>query len=728
MPPAAPPAVHPAALLASIGVVMSGTQPLLRALVASLFVLSLAATACAQSVSKADFRTNFTKAFEFGDEKLMDKWMKRQDAPTHAVLYFEELYAETMGGNVDNSKKTDALAASWERSFDGSSTLQRVRRWMDSIDGSTYKALNNGRSQSAKLWRGLADMAAPTREELLQIMEQYAQLARNARSLGHMVEVADLLGLAGVVGARIDKSKQTIADRQAIVAISEEYLAAREAWDFTFDHHYINTKQFVKDSKARIAEDEKKADKRREEGYEGEVKGVDSYLMPNVAAKKLPLEYAPMKSWDKELDLGPKNGKFPPLWWSVNCGENGTSSKLAWFQRRDVYFGRLGGNKFVIARNPDDLKKGDPIHVSSKPKPSTFYLDEDENVPYTMFFWVGSDRERVGLAECNLAPRSDFVLSYYRSGASWQAKVDKETLTFYDDNCNGSPGDANVWELGLKVNTLGEHEGDGTPVPHLDSMKVGRTGRGPYSEFVKLASGWVYLQVKGDHVEYRPLNPEYFKTGKIKLKWEGPKQSRPAQLVVQGKGDFKTAMFDIADGKEVELPAGEYSVIFGRIAIGKGSRVQNATIYGGDSQPFEVEAGATKELVMGAPFRIKFERDGDKQVSIDALKIFPQDSFGLVFTELHGMGIEPEVVAAKSEDGKGAKVVGEFQQFTDGELVNVAGQSHKRLSTLCALFPKPEGYRSGPLVLKVDMPATGMKLGLRQKKHAVFGKLEPSWQ
>jgi hypothetical protein len=97
-------------------------------------------------------------------------------------------------------------------------------------------------------------------------------------------------------------------------------------------------------------------------------------------------------------------------------------------------------------------------------------------------------------------------------------------------------------------------------------------------------------------------------------------------------------------------------------------------------------------------------------------------------TELHGMGLAPEVVSCKTEDGKGAKVEGEFVQFTDAELVNAASKAHSRLGTLCALFPMPKGYREGPLTLSIELPAEGLKVGLRQKKHAIFGPLEPRWQ
>jgi hypothetical protein len=214
----------------------------------------------------------------------------------------------------------------------------------------------------------------------------------------------------------------------------------------------------------------------------------------------------------------------------------------------------------------------------------------------------------------------------------------------------------------------------------------------------------------------------------MKLTWNGPKPTAPVQLVVQGVGDYATALFDVAGGKEVELPAGEYQVVWGRMLIGKAPRVQTATIHRGNSKPFTVEAGKTFELKMGGPFELVWNRRGDETVSIDALKILLAESSGCVFTEWHGANLACEVLAAKDADGKGAKVVGKFVRFADPELVSKAASAHNQLGLLTASFPMPEGYKSGELKLQVKLPAAGMKLSLQIKKHPLFGDVKSAWQ
>jgi hypothetical protein len=377
-----------------------------------------------------------------------------------------------------------------------------------------------------------------------------------------------------------------------------------------------------------------------------------------------------------------------------------------------------------------EAKDGVEVDISSKGKISTFWLDADKKVPYSMVFWTGSDRQMVNEAECNLAPADSVCNVYYRSASSWKGTVGADPVVFYDDNCNGAFGDADPYGSELKMPTLGGHDTEaGTVVPLLDSMRVGKGPRMPFSEFVKVATGWVHMKKgEGEEVGVRPLNPEYVKTGKIKLVWSGPKPTAPVQLVVRGSGDYRTAMFDVAGGKEVEVPAAEYTVIWGRMMVGKGVRAQIANLYQGGSKPFIVEAGKTFELKMGGPFTIQFTRRGDEKVTIDALKILLSESSGCLFGDLHGINLAAEVMAAKDVDGKGAKVVGKFVRFTDPELVNEASKKHNSMGNLLACFPMPDGYRNGELVLTCPMPAPGMKVALVIKKHSLFGELKSAWQ
>jgi hypothetical protein len=451
--------------------------------------------------------------------------------------------------------------------------------------------------------------------------------------------------------------------------------------------------------------------------------------MPGVAAQVIPLKFEALAGWD-ELDYGSKGGPVPPFWWMASTTKVGTSGKLGWFRAKDLHLHRTAAAKFAIGFDPTDAKDATEVDATTKGKVSTIWLDAEKKRPYAMVFWVGSDRQFVNEAECNVAPGDEVANVYYRSAASWKAQVGADTVTLYDDSCDGNPGGAKPYDAEFRSPLVGEHDADkATLAPLFDSMRVGKGPRVPYSEFVKLSTGWVHLaKQNGDAVAMRPLNPEYFKAGKVKLTWNGPKPTAPVQLVVQGSGDFAAALFDVAGGKEVELPAGDYQVVWGRMLIGKAPRVQAATIQAGTSKPFTVEAGKTFELKMGGPFELAWNRRGDDTATIDALKILLKESSGCVFAEWHGVNLACEVLAAKEADGKGAKVVGKFVRFADPELVNKAATAHNQIGLLAASFPMPEGYKGGELKLQVKLPAPGMKLSLQIKKHPLFGDVKSAWQ
>ena len=688
-------------------------------------VLLLLARLTAQDPATDQFRQDFNKGIELADDKLVDKAVKK--GPHQALNYFEVIYQEKQAGRADAGPKCDALLASWKRLFEGSDTVEKLERWLNGADRAQLDMLRKSRDQSYKLWVQYNDVVSKNlvKADYQSLMKDYVTLANNARQFGHQLEIAELFSFASIVGSKMPE--KTLDDRRAVIEAIAGFAEARKAWNYTFDEHYIRNTEFAKAEQQRIDEDQKKGEKRQADGYGADAKGVDALVKPGVAEDKQALKFEALASWD-ELDYGPKGGPVPAFWWQASLGKDGSAVKLGWFKRIDLYMVRLGAAKFAISRVANDSKDAVEIDAGSKGKVTTFWLDADKKLPYAMAFWLGTDRELINEAEGNFAPSDTLANVYYRSAASWKAQVGADTITLYDDSGNGNPGDSNPLEGEFKSYTLGQ-PADGTVVPLIDSMRVGKGPRVPYSEFVKLSTGWHHMKkANGDSIGLRPLNPEYMKTGKVKLNWSGPKPTAPVQLVVQGTGDYRTAFFDVAGGKEIEVPAGEYAVIYGRVMIGKAPRVQTANLFRGQSPTFRVDAGKVYELRMGAPFALQFERTGDDTVVIPALKVFVGESSGCVFTDYHGLSIACEVAVAKEGDGKGARPIGRFVRFANWDLVNEATKAHPNLGLLTACFPMPENYRSGPLELKLKLPAAAYKLQLSIKKHPLFGEVKSLWQ
>lgn len=685
----------------------------------------LAVAAWAQQDPQKQFVTEFGKGVELADDKMVDKAVKR--APAQALTYYESIYVAKQAGKAPAHAEVLALQNSWKRVFENGETVDKLDRWLSGADDRAMQNLRTIRDSTWKLWVDYTDRVSKVveRQPYLHTIQQYEVLAQNAQTLGHYVQVADILQTAAVVANKVPE--RTLDDRRKVVEITEKFLEARKSWGYTLDEHYIRNHEFVKAEKGRIEDDAKKGDKRKAEGYDPNAKGIDSLVMAGVAEEKHGYKFEALPNVD-ELDYAPRGGPVGPLWNLMSVGKVSEARKVPLFTRRDIYLARTAANKFAVSLVPNEIKGAVDIEANNKGRVSTFWLDAEKKIPYAMSFWLGSDREMINEAECNFEASEANANVYYRSAASWKGTIGTEPLVLYDDNCNGTPGDADPFAPQFKSMLLGDSEA-GTLVPVFDSMRIGKGPRMPYSEFVKLPTGWFHMRrSNGDEVGLRPLNPEYVKTGKLKLVWNGPKPTAPVQLVVQGSGDYKTAIFDLAGGKEIEVPAAEYTVVYGRLLIGKAPRVQTAALYQGSSKPFTVEAGKVHELKMGAPFVLQFTRRGDENSSIDATRIHATETSGCLLTEWHGISLACEVLAAKEADGKGQKVVGKFLRFTDAELVNKAAGKHGTLGLLVACFPMPEGYRDGELVLQVKPGGAGMKLALAIKKHPLFGPMQSPWQ
>ncbi|MFO1052132.1 MAG: hypothetical protein U1F36_07950 [Planctomycetota bacterium] len=694
----------------------------------------------AQAVGYDEFARQLDQSLRLKDEKGLDKLIR--DNSTHTVGHFRALVLGALAdpkGGEGNQAQRDAIKASWQRVFEGR-TLESVERWLQLLDPAKIRSddrlkqtLNQGYTELARLREGHVN----DRKLWESLADNLKKIADNFEQLGDTIGAADAHGLMATLFSSIPE--KSIDDRERMIVALAHFADLRRSCDWVKDSYYLQNENIRKAEEEQLKDERQKAEKRSKEGYTGAVRGADAFLMPDAdkAEKIVPLTFE-VATKPKD-DLASVAGPVPPKWLGVTINNTGPA-KIDWFKGAELFLVRPAANKFGITLNGSefDLKKNPflEIEANSKPKkPSSFFLDADKKRPYAMWFFVGGSAEPFQGLSHNLEPYegSDgmkHATVYYKSAASWTTEVDGVPITFYDENGNGQLFESDPFEYGMKDRNLGKGPDDEVPVEVLDSMEIGKGGIQPWSNWLKVGETWYHARPQdgGQKVGFRPTNPEYFKTGTLQFVWTGPKPIKPVVLVVQGSGDFANARFEVADGKPVELPASEYTVVYGRIEQKAGGKLVTAEIFGGKFAPLKVEAGATAKLEIGAPFHIGFEKDvKDGKLSVDAVKLRLYGKSGEIYAKLNGCVLTPTVVVSKSADGKGGRDAGEFVAIPDPETLNkLASKFSGTLSNNVGYYPMPKGAND-TTVLTVPFP-DGSFAGLADRKNKFFGKIDPVFQ
>lgn len=678
----------------------------------------------AQDPKYTEFVRKLTQVLEYNDTKGLDRLVRKD--PDLVVRHFAVECWEWKGKQDEARRQVlDALKAAWQRTF-RSATLDRYERYILAQTEKTRMDLYKVDSAFSKLLRALEEAERTRRREDFEMCRDSAmRLAQAAEQLGHPLFAARYWALVAVILNKMPDA--TLQDRQDAVYALERFVEHRKTWEYTEDIHYKQNVNWLKSEKARLEELRKLARKRKEAGYEEGVKGADALVIPGAPEEIGKLEFFVQSKPPQDMFV--RGGNVPSLWLATRIEGTGPA-QMSWFRAADVYLVRPGMMKFGVTTNgmESDLKKNpyQPIEVSMRYEPSEFFVDADRTRRYAMWFYVGSESENVFELTPNLAPQKDSAVVYYKSAAAWRTTIRGETVTFFDDNGNGKLFD-DPMKVGVEMSTFGDPNAR-VAVPCHDSMQIGKGPRRPLSQFVKIGDEWLYLRPKGDDaVGARPLNPEFFKTGFVQFVWKGPAKAKPRFLIVRGRGEFSTGMFDVISKKPVEVPAGEYEISYGRCTSGHGARTLEAHVFAGDSRRFTVGEGKTVKLQLGAPFRLDFVRAGDeREVVIDSLTFRILGASGELYARINGATPTPEVLAAKNDKGRGAKRIGEFIRMNMDQYYKLS--QHPTLRSEIGYYPVVKGVQEGSTVFRGKLPFKGAFVGLRQRKHRLFGKIEPIWK
>ena len=712
----------------------------------ALFFAGLLTLAAAAQNLQGVFTRKFDSAVKTSDKKGMEAAVRRY--PGEAIVQFELVLDRYLAkGETAQGERLELLKTVFVEVWNSKlfTHIEDFRSNMDPID---RRVLNKLQIKSRQV-DGLFKVAKRTRhdEDYKKYLEQIKQVIAGYEELGDNYAAAKQIEQLFYYSNKMPG--ESLEKLELVVSMGQKYRGLRKDIDWTRDKRFIVNENWLR-GQARALKIAKEGG-----GLPGErrkKKAVKEQLIKNAEADLK--AFAPGSKWhrvdmrislQKKLEDGITSyASVNPLDWAPLNLTSSTSAKIYLFKDGDIYLQRIGANKFQAILG-EEGKGGKPqiLKIGMKPKPVYLhYMKADEDgeqqiVEYGFFLWLGGQGVTHMGQTFNLSPtwgknRKDATIRL-RSASVLHAEVNGIEIALYDENFNGLVGED--WQKAGALNDYRLGAGVDEPAAHpaLDSMRVGKSkALQPFSKYAMIGEKWYSLRVLGNNetLNYRELDMTKVPTGHVQMKWVGPSKAKPDYLVIVGTGLLHGSAFDIAHTARggLEVPAGEYIIRYGRIINGKVPKFQNAVILGGDAKPFRVEHGKLFTLELGAPFHLQFDMEQeDNMIMVDSSKFWVKGRYGEKYCAIGSEILEPELVWSKKYDGAKARVLGRWERCKDNVEVELIRKTYSGKSILELLYmPLPDVKdKTGSFVLEVKKPVKSgpFFIGLRQKKHKLFGKL-----
>ncbi|PIE22859.1 MAG: hypothetical protein CSA62_10450 [Planctomycetota bacterium] len=704
-----------------------------------LLLLAVFAAPVLAQGAYATFIKKFDSAKELGDRKRMIRALK--DSPQMAIEHFSLLVdTYVTRGDAKAGERILLFKELWKESF-GSSCLEKIERFRAEIGDSERQALfqiiKNYRKAQGLYQQGVSQKQPETQFNAAKAM---IQLAEQSEQIGDRVLASRCLRDAAAYLAQIRPVKKEYKEMERDAL--RQYRTLHQELDWTQGLDFKRNMIYLKSLEHQLKQ--------------GQIGGGAAKKKKNEEG---PAKYLPGSKWQDfdmliSLQKKPQPGiclpsSVNPLEWRGVWLEGKLPSQISFFQDGKIWLKRLGANDYRYGVSEADAGK---YKLAMASKPSQCYLKYEKGgyeVEYGFFTYLPTDREVANGTMLNYGPtwgqRTSASL-FFRSASILYAEIEGEKFEFLDENANGVVGEAWNSTPGTGDFRFGSGWEQAVGVPVFDSMKRGRSKhRLPFSSYVKVGDHWMRLRVTGNNetLRYRPLDPASVQSGFVQVKWEGPRKAKPDYLVLAEIGYYKGAAFDAFENgkKPVEVPAGRYAIIYGRILNGKFPRNMDALILPGTSKPFDVEPGKTTEIRIGAPFHIEYQSEvKNGEVSVDSSTFYVKDSYGLRYGAIGAALLEPELIVSKKKGAKSGKVIGSWRAVQGNEIGPLSMNVGKRRQAKGLRGGVPAYHlsywpingadsRNADSLLRVKIPFRGtVFVAVRQKKHKLFGKLEPIWK
>jgi hypothetical protein len=324
---------------------------------------------------------------------------------------------------------------------------------------------------------------------------------------------------------------------------------------------------------------------------------------------------------------------------------------------------------------------------------------------YPVMICTPSDKESMFGLDVNYSVQMNTARLRFNVGGYMEGKVLGDTWRIYDSNLTGRYGDE-VENWDDRYTRYDEQ------LPHAwfdaDAVQLGKSRVAlPFSPVLPVGDAFyrATLDPDGARLTLHELNLE---TGAIRL--DMATAVAPAFVLVRETGKLEGSTFNVVPAKKggsVTVPVGTYVLAGGRIESGKKTSMKHARIYKGTSAPFEVKAGETHVLSLGAPYTIDAETRVERGRTIvvgRSLRVFGRggEEYAMLFDD----ALQPEVEARTA----GGKKVQKPERMRKPDIS--AWQENKG----------PDNILWFPLDMEIETPdGETLVLRLTEKSHVLLG-------
>ena len=683
----------------------------------SLLALSLLVGPGPQD-SHTDFRNSFQKAMEIKSTTTMAQLVKRnQEEAVSWILQTAE--SISVGSSEELAIRMSALRIAWKTSME-TGFASKMEEYFSLLEPTILRERVKLKSEYNKLNKDYwANQDAKDAPVFNLVGAKFGVLAENFAKIGDHYFSSQCWGFYGIcfgTASLGDKADLYKACKGAGKCVSERLVIELK------DNFYQSNRQTHEHLMANGYGEEAPADGDGSGPGAGPAKGGagSSGKAPAASGKEIiaPLEFEAVEELDAFLRPSYFSDGLYVMWNAISLGKKGGSGKLANLQALSPQIIRSASSEVMVDLDGDGA--GDEILLDGKTVADgkvgltgnmrlvQFKLGEgDEQRDWACMFATGLEKDLFQGFERGMGIYDQSVQLFHFNAASLVGEVGGEQVVILDDNSDGIYGSPPVpWEYsGLSK---------GSRHPEMDCVRVGGSKRaGPWSEYQQVGDGWFKMAVSPSGREL-VATPVSLQTGTLKLKF---KSGKPTWIVLRGKGKYEGSYFDIlANGsKGVSVPVGSYELFCGELRKGKGRQTAKALMLPGTDMPgWEVVEGKTCTVELGGPFDFDFAFEAaERSVNVSGESVVVIGAAGERYERPWNCRAAPDVYWRDKGKSKGNKA-----------------ERMKLINDQFVMFDIEDPYQKVwfPLDCEFEVKTDAVEIQLREKKNALFGKLDSSWK